>query len=464
MDTWLQALAVLRGRDLHLRRLPRLPRPAEPEPRPGSPPSSPAAGGCCPITLGPQASCQPRFPRYNDDLKISPNAGRDGFADGPAAGRAEADKAVAPTRWRWASCRAARSGTTSRRFDHSNTRCRESALAFLSSLDRQLHEPGLRLRRLLQRRLGHQGARRRARRAARPASRCPTGSGSPAGTASRTPRRRTSARTAGVPGGRVKQYKGGHNETWGGVTINIDRNFLDLGRGSVAVPEGTAAASTRLDYRQYPTLARAAAQPTRKVKALQCLLQERGLYAGSSRRTTTPRRSPRSSAWQADRGFRRGHVVTRATGSALLIAQERLRAEDRLHRLRCAGCSARSTRPAPTPLRATGIFDARTEAACAPTSAASASPATGIATTGRPGSELQRGPGVSLRSADGRTDQQRDAGEGGDGDDAADAPAGGGAAASTPRARRAGRRCRGGSASGRRAGRGARRTGRSRPS
>ena len=30
------------------------------------------------------------------------------------------------------------------------------------------------------------------------------------------------------PYGRVKQYQGGHNETWGGVRINIDRNYLNL--------------------------------------------------------------------------------------------------------------------------------------------------------------------------------------------------------------------------------------------
>ena len=36
----------------------------------------------------------------------------------------------------------------------------------------------------------------------------------------------------------MKQYLGGHNETWGGVTINIDSNFIDLGAGSNAVPEG----------------------------------------------------------------------------------------------------------------------------------------------------------------------------------------------------------------------------------
>ena len=26
---------------------------------------------------------------------------------------------------------------------------------------------------------------------------------------------------------RIHQYQGGHNETWGGVTINIDRNAVD---------------------------------------------------------------------------------------------------------------------------------------------------------------------------------------------------------------------------------------------
>ena len=39
-----------------------------------------------------------------------------------------------------------------------------------------------------------------------------------------------------LPGGRMKQYRGGHPETWGGVTINIDSNWLDLGKGSYAPP------------------------------------------------------------------------------------------------------------------------------------------------------------------------------------------------------------------------------------
>ena len=34
--------------------------------------------------------------------------------------------------------------------------------------------------------------------------------------------------TGWQPYGRAKQYQGGHNETWGGVRINIDRNYLNL--------------------------------------------------------------------------------------------------------------------------------------------------------------------------------------------------------------------------------------------
>ena len=45
---------------------------------------------------------------------------------------------------------------------------------------------------------------------------------------------------------RVHQYRGGHRETWGGVTINIDSNFIDLGAGEASAPEllfeGTARA------------------------------------------------------------------------------------------------------------------------------------------------------------------------------------------------------------------------------
>src|SRR5215212_947297 len=49
-----------------------------------------------PITLGPQASCSPRFPRYGNDETINPRPGANGqYGKARAQGRAEAVKAVA---------------------------------------------------------------------------------------------------------------------------------------------------------------------------------------------------------------------------------------------------------------------------------------------------------------------------------------------------------------------------------
>ena len=84
-----------------------------------------------------------------------------------------------------------------------------------------------------------------SRRATRHAS--PTRSGSPTGTARPTPARRTSAATGGSPYSRMKQYQGGHNETWGGVTINIDRNYLDLRRREAPGGSGTPRSDTGAD-------------------------------------------------------------------------------------------------------------------------------------------------------------------------------------------------------------------------
>ena len=103
------------------------------------------------------------------------------------------------------------------------------------------------------------------------------------------------------PGGRMKQYRGGHNETWGGVTINIDSNYIDLGAGSVAAPEGRCP-GTRLGFWKYPTLTPAAAQPTR-VKVLQCLLTEQGTYSGPLSGTYDAATVAAARAWQASRKF-----------------------------------------------------------------------------------------------------------------------------------------------------------------
>ena len=82
-----------------------------------------------PIALGPQASCQPRFPRYKDDFKISPKPA-DGYAKAAAQGMVEADKNAAD-----ATAYGIGPGSTIwydlEGFNLGDTHCRESALVFV---------------------------------------------------------------------------------------------------------------------------------------------------------------------------------------------------------------------------------------------------------------------------------------------------------------------------------------------
>ena len=81
-----------------------------------------------PITLGPQASCHPGFPRYGNDPVISPKLNQAGsYAKAAKQGTAEASSAVAaaqalgivPGSTLWYDLEG---------YDVTNTRCRESSL------------------------------------------------------------------------------------------------------------------------------------------------------------------------------------------------------------------------------------------------------------------------------------------------------------------------------------------------
>ena len=192
-----QPLAVPGRRHLHLRQLPRLPRPAEPHaavdrhparqglaaaadhPRPaGGLPAAVPAGttttrrstrSAAPTvsTSGPATRAPPRRPRPS----ASPQA-----------------LGIAPGSTLWYDLEG---------FNDNLGDCRESALAFLSTWTDQLHALGLQVRRLLQRRLRHRDARRRPRRAARHVHAPRPDLDRPLGRQRPTPPRRTSARTAG---------------------------------------------------------------------------------------------------------------------------------------------------------------------------------------------------------------------------------------------------------------------------
>jgi hypothetical protein len=83
--------------------------------------------------------------------------------------------------------------------------------------------------------------------------------------------------TTWMPHKRVHQYLGGHGETYGGVTINVDSNFMSLGRGSVA-PKAPRACGVGIDLADYHRIGRGARGA--EVKALHCLLKRKGRYEG----------------------------------------------------------------------------------------------------------------------------------------------------------------------------------------
>lgn len=74
-------------------------------------------------------------------------------------------------------------------------------------------------------------------------------------------------------GQRIHQYENGVDVRYGGRTINIDKNVLDVGRGSVAARQTKPCGYTR-SFTRYPTLKVGAKR--REVAALECLLKNQG--------------------------------------------------------------------------------------------------------------------------------------------------------------------------------------------
>ncbi len=312
-----------------------------------------------PIALGPQASCQPRFPRYKDDFKISPNP-TGGYATAAAQGAAEADKNAAD-----AATYGIGAGSTIwydlEGFNLQDTHCRESALVFTSAWVTRIKALGYIAGFYSSAQLGHQDARRRPPPAPRPVRPAGPHLDRPLGRRAPTPPRPTSREDGWRPGGRMKQYLGGHNETWGGVTINIDSNFIDLGAGSQPRPEGRCP-GTRLGFWKYPALSPSSAKSTR-VKALQCLLTEQGTYSGPINGSYDAATIAGARAWQSARKFTPSNTFEKRHWIALLAAGARTTvkrgsADESVHRLQRALNAAGAGR-----FRATGVFDAKTEAA-----------------------------------------------------------------------------------------------------
>jgi peptidoglycan hydrolase-like protein with peptidoglycan-binding domain len=246
-----------------------------------------------PITLGPQAPCNPRFPRYGHDHRIDNHRGPNGnFRKARKEGVTEAGRAVAA-----AEKLGIAAGSTLwydiEGFDQTKRRCTNASLAFLSGWTKGIHElhyvsgvyssAGSGIWALDQARINDP-------------------------TAYDLPDRIWIARWDGKantstsyisndgwrPGNRMKQYLGGHDETWGGVTINIDRNFLSLGKRGVR-PESHCG-GVDVDLPDYPRTG-TGSDPV-VVKALQCLLTEQKVYAGKLSGTFNAKTLKAVQAWQ----------------------------------------------------------------------------------------------------------------------------------------------------------------------
>ncbi|UED84152.1 glycoside hydrolase domain-containing protein [Streptomyces profundus] len=116
---------------------------------------------------------------------------------------------------------------------------------------------------------------------------------------------------------RIHQYVGEVTETHGGVTINIDRNYLDVGAGT---PPPASCGGINLNFSAYPELATGASGA--EVSAAQCLLRSAGV--GMPDDTPTGEFDAATAAgveaFQSTVGLPVDGVVDRGTWTALLSA------------------------------------------------------------------------------------------------------------------------------------------------
>jgi Domain of unknown function (DUF1906)/Putative peptidoglycan binding domain len=276
-----------------------------------------------PITLGPQAACNPSFPRYGNDPVISTKLNSAGaYAKAIRQGTAEAGTTVAA-----AQALGITPGSTLwydlEGYDVTNSACRESSLWFLSAWTQQLHalgyvsgvysSAGSGIKSLDDARVLRPGLFTLPDQIwiARWDNQANTDT--------------TYIRSDGwVPGRRAKQFQGGHNETYGGYTINIDRDYLDLGSAApTTTPVQSHCRGTQVDFTNYPRLkapSKGRAPNPTQVAALKCLLKEQGVFHGRLKGAWTSRLTTSVKAWQRRMGLGRTAMFSRTAWMTLLAA------------------------------------------------------------------------------------------------------------------------------------------------
>ncbi len=283
-----------------------------------------------PITLGPQAWCTTRE-RYLHQVRISPST-TNGYSEARAQGRAEAAKAVRVAR-RLGIVAGSTLFYDLEAFDtRRSASCTGSAKWFVSSWTRKLHTLGYAsgfyssaasgIRMLDDARV------RPGNRLALPDQIWIADWNGRANTSS------TYIRSDGwQPNKRAHQYQGGHNETWGGVTINIDRNYVDFrtprlpgqATPAPAAPKytGTSTRDARCTRSSISRrIYRGMSAHVRKslTVPLQCLLKQRHLYKYAVTGRWNPQTRVALRAFQRRVGQPVHSYVTRSNWVTLLAA------------------------------------------------------------------------------------------------------------------------------------------------
>jgi hypothetical protein len=275
-----------------------------------------------PITVGPQASCAAR---YKDKVRINPDP-YDGFAAARAQGRLEAEDTVA----RAQALGIVPGSTLWYDLEHVSStditaRCRSSALTFVSQWTDTLHALGY-VSGFYSSASSWIAELDRARVDA-PQYTMPDRLWIAEWVAADRYRKPPTATPPSLyssylsddgwlPGGRMRQYRGGHDETYGGVTINIDTNYLDLGRGTRPGRAVRFCGGVQVDYARYRRLFPGSRTP--QVTALQCLLRRKDLYGGKLTGVYNRGTERAVRRFQESRGLRPTGRMWRSTWTVML--------------------------------------------------------------------------------------------------------------------------------------------------
>lgn len=113
---------------------------------------------------------------------------------------------------------------------------------------------------------------------------------------------------------RIHQYHNGVDMTFGGKKLNIDKNFLDVGKGSVPVKQSLPC-KVKMTFGSYPSLKVGSKGP--EVAALECLLRKQGV-SRSVNQSFGSGTAKAIDAFRKSKGWAPVGRTTRPTWTALL--------------------------------------------------------------------------------------------------------------------------------------------------